>query len=166
MIQPHFTFVYPEQEIPAQTYLQPASYLRKTFTLEGKPLRATLYTTALGVYEPYINGRRADEARLMPGFTNYHARVQYFESDVTEFVKEGKNVIAAVLGDGWYRGCLGAFSQRAFYGDRLMFAAALEIKTAQETIWIHTDENTKASQTGSLHSRRFVPSPTVAIHRV
>lgn len=150
MANPPFTFVYPESAAPEANRLQPASYLRKTFELTGMPLKATLYATALGVYEPYVNGKRADAARLMPGFTNYHKRVQYFETDVTQLLREGKNVLAAVVGDGWYRGCMGAFSQRAFYGDRLMFAASLEIETAQGVIWVRTDEDTRSSQNGPI----------------
>lgn len=74
-----FAFVEPELQAPSQSCLQPASYLRKPFVLAERPISATLYTTALGVYEPYVNGHRAGEARLMPGFTNYHKRVQYLK---------------------------------------------------------------------------------------
>ncbi len=131
-----FVFVMPEEAVPDVARLQSASYLRRSFQLDQDPVRATLYTTGLGVYEPYVNGALADPAKLMPGFTNYHRRVQYFTSDVTGLVHRGENVLAAILGDGWYRGCMGAFSQRAFYGDRLMFAGALKIETAEETLWI------------------------------
>lgn len=145
-----FVFVMPENTVPEPGRLQPASYLRRNFNLEVQPVRATLYTTGLGVFQPFVNGMEADKARLMPGFTNYHKRVQYFASDVTELLHKGENVMAAILGDGWYRGCMGAFSQRAFYGERLLFAAALEIVTAGETLWIYTDEQTKATQNGPI----------------
>ncbi len=36
---------------------QPATYFRKVFYLEESPARARLYVTALGLYQPTINGR-------------------------------------------------------------------------------------------------------------
>lgn len=145
-----FSFLEPELENPDEKRLQPASYLRKVFFADGQIVKATLYTTGLGVYVPYLNGADVSTSLLMPGFTNYHKRVQYFAADVTAYVRPGKNVIAAVLGDGWYRGCLGAFSKRAFYGNKLKFAAALELVTADGIRWIYTDEETKATQDGPI----------------
>ena len=145
-----FQFVEPEQEVPDKDRIQPASYVRKVFEVRCPVTRATLYSTALGVYEPYVNGKKVEVARLMPGFTNYRKRVQYFKTDVTEFVREGKNVLAAVVGDGWYRGSLGAFSERAYYGDKIQFAASLEVQSEGETLWICTDGETKATQDGPI----------------
>lgn len=145
-----FFFIEPESEKPEESCLQPASYIRKSFYVKGKVQRATLYTTGLGVYVPYVNGHEAGNSLLMPGFTNYKKRVQYFTKDVTDYIKDGDNVIAAILGDGWYRGSLGAFSTRAFYGDKIKFAASLEVVTDQGTSWIFTDEETKASQDGPI----------------
>ncbi|MBR0280772.1 MAG: family 78 glycoside hydrolase catalytic domain [Oscillibacter sp.] len=150
MGQLQFSFVTPEQSAPERNQLQPASYLRRSFVLEGAIRKATLYSTALGVYIPYINGREVENARLMPGFTNYHKRVQYFTTDVTDALREGENVLAAILGDGWYRGSLGAFSQRAFYGDRIQFAAILEVETEKGLIRIETDESVKATRDGPI----------------
>lgn len=145
-----FQFVEPEQTTPDKERIQPASYVRKVFELERPIIKATLYSTALGVYEPYVNGKKVEAAKLMPGFTNYRKRVQYFKTDVTALVKEGKNVMGAIVGDGWYRGSLGAFSERACYGDKIQFAASLEVQTAEETVWIYTDEDTKATQDGPI----------------
>lgn len=150
MKDPKFCFVEPELEKPDERKLQPASYIRKVFFEDKKVIKATLYTTGLGVYVPFINGHDVSSSMLMPGFTNYHKRVQYFSTDVTEQIRTGENVIAAVMGDGWYRGSLGAFSKRAFYGNKIKFAAALELVTDAGTSWIYTDENTKACQDGPL----------------
>lgn len=145
-----FKFVEPEQFVPEKNKLQPASYIRKKFKINTKIEKATLYTSGLGVYVPFINGKDVSTSMLMPGFTNYDKRVQFFSVDVTEFLQQGENVIAAVVGDGWYRGSLGAFSKRAFYGDKIKFAATLELTTEEGTVWIYTDEQTKASQDGPI----------------
>lgn len=145
-----FSFIEPEAETPKENCIQPASYIRKTFYIETAVKKATLYTTGLGVYSTYINGCDVNDSLLMPGFTNYNKRVQYFTKDVTNQISIGKNVIAAILGDGWYRGSLGAFSKRAFYGNKIKFAAALELVTEAGTIWVYTDEDTKATQEGAI----------------
>lgn len=150
MKEPRFCFVEPELEKPEEKKLQPASYIRKVFYEDRKVIKATLYTTGLGVYVPFINGCDVSSSLLMPGFTNYNKRVQYFSADVTEQICKGENVIAAAIGDGWYRGSLGAFSKRAFYGNKIKFAAVLELETEEGICRVYTDENTKACQDGPL----------------
>ena len=51
-------------------------YLRKGFTLDGAVRRATVYATALGLYELRLNGQRVGDHRLAPEWTDYHTRVQ------------------------------------------------------------------------------------------
>ena len=66
--------------------------------------RATLRTTALGLYVPFVNGREITSRRLMPGWTQYEHRVPSQEFDVTRFLVVGTNCVAALVGDGWYCG--------------------------------------------------------------
>jgi alpha-L-rhamnosidase len=99
-----------------------ATMLRREFNLAGRPMRAVVYASALGVYELYINGRRVGDQLLAPEFTDYHSRTQYQAYDVTNLLKPGSNAIGALLGDGWYAGGLGlarsvAKKPRNIYGD-------------------------------------------------
>ena len=64
---------------------------------------------------------------LLPGFTDYHRRLQYQTFDVTGQIRPGENVVLAVRGDGWYRGNLGAFNKKYCYGEKTAFACRLEI---------------------------------------
>lgn len=80
--------------------LRKSGYFRKAFTLDKDVESATLYATANGLYVPYINGKRATEARFIPGSMQKISEYQVF--DVTEFVASGDNVLAAVTGNGWY----------------------------------------------------------------
>ena len=106
---------------------QPASYVRKTFFVERGVRRAGLSMTALGVYEGYVNGRRLGQQVLTPGYTDYHYRVQYQTYDVTADLVPGENVVSALVGDGWYRGCIGIGSNRNSYGSKTKFACCLHI---------------------------------------
>ncbi len=122
----------------------PPPYLRKTFTLNSVPEDARLYITALGVYEAYINGTRVGDDIFSPGWTDYNKRVQYQTYDVTGLLRAGENVLAAVLGDGWYCGHVG-WRARQEYGDSPALLATL---VAGETV-ISTDETWRTA-TGSI----------------
>ena len=49
-------------------------WLRKTFTLTGKPARAVAYVNPLGYYELYVNGRKVDDHVLSPAVADYSKR--------------------------------------------------------------------------------------------
>jgi len=81
---------------------QPAAYLRRTFDTAKTVRQARLYVTALGTYRIFVNGTRVGAGELTPGFTDFRKRVLYQTYDVTNLVTRGSNVIAALLGGGWY----------------------------------------------------------------
>jgi alpha-L-rhamnosidase len=92
---------------------RPAPYLRRRLELDRPVRRAMLYATARGVYELHVNGERVGDAVLAPGWTDYRKRIEYAAHDVTELVREGANVLSAILGDGWYSGFVGFDRKRA-----------------------------------------------------
>jgi alpha-L-rhamnosidase len=79
-------------------------YLRKKFVLQTRPARATAYVTAAGVYQLRLNGDRVGNHLLAPEWTNYHKRIQYDTLDITKTLLPGRNVVGAVLSNGWYCG--------------------------------------------------------------
>lgn len=105
----------------------PVDYFKKVFSIDKKIKSARLYATACGLYEISINGSQAVNMPLAPGITDYRLRVQYQTYDVTDLIKEGKNIISAILGDGWYRGSVGAWGIRNQYGTQTKLLAQLEI---------------------------------------
>jgi len=94
-------------------------YLRTEFTLPGAPVRARLYATAHGIYEPRVNGVRAGDRQLAPGWTEYHRRLQYQTYDVTALLHTGPNALGVIVADGWWSGCVGfdALRPARHYGD-------------------------------------------------
>ena len=147
-----FIFVEPELNALNIKEQQPASYIRKRIQIGGGVKTAKIYMTALGVYKGYFNGKELDNQILLPGFTNYHKRVQYQEYDVTANLKEGENVISCILGDGWYRGYLGPFNKRNVYGDKIKFACTMVIQYVDREEIIYSGEDWKATQEGELIS--------------
>ncbi|HJS29090.1 MAG TPA: glycoside hydrolase family 78 protein [Anaerolineales bacterium] len=142
----------------------PASFLRNHFDLDRLPEWARLYITALGVYEPHLNGQVVGGDVLAPGWTDYARRVQYQVYDVTDLMLLGENVLAAVLGDGWYCGFVG-WGERQQYGDRPRLLAQLSLRFAGgDTRIVATGERWKASygpilasdlQRGESYDARF-----------
>jgi alpha-L-rhamnosidase len=110
-----------------------APLLRREFALDeghGPVSRATLRTSALGVFEAWVNGIPSSDELLAPGWTSYEWRVRLVEHDVTDAVVAGaatRTVIGLRLGNGWYRGWLGFTGQRAVYGDERAGYAEIEI---------------------------------------
>ncbi len=104
----------------------PAPFLRTSFSVTKPVARARLYATALGLYEPHLNGAPVGEDVFAPGWTDYDIRVQYQVYDVTGQLHQGENVLGAILGDGWYAGHVG-WLERQRYGDRPKFLAQLVV---------------------------------------
>ena len=104
----------------------PCPYLRRTFKLPGRPVRARLYISAIGLYEAWINGRQVGDDVFTPGWTDYRHRIQYQTYDVTGLLKRGRNALGAVLGDGWACGCVGWFGRQRYF-DRPRLLAQLEV---------------------------------------
>src|SRR6516225_2255329 len=133
-----------------ETKSNPAPLLRTEFSIGKKVERARLYATAMGLYEMALNGRRVGDEYFTPGWTAYDYRFQYQTYDVTGMVKSGANCLAAMLGDGWFRGRIAWGGKRNLYGKKLELLAQLVITYADGTQEIVvTNEKWKAS-TGAV----------------
>ncbi|XMN05068.1 alpha-L-rhamnosidase [Streptomyces griseobrunneus] len=105
----------------------PVAQLRHEFRLRSTPVvRARLYSTALGVYEAHLNGKKVGTDSLAPGWTDYDKRVQYQTYDVTGLLKAGANALGVELAAGWYAGNVGMFGPHQ-YGEIPSFLGQLEV---------------------------------------
>lgn len=80
----------------------PAPLFRTHFEVAKPVARARLYGTGLGFHEMYLNGEKVGDQVLSPVFTQYEKRVCYLVHDVTAQLREGRNALGAMLGNGWY----------------------------------------------------------------
>ena len=104
-------------------------YLRKEFVVGSEIRRATVYVTALGLYELRLNGQRVGDQLLAPEWTNYHRRLQYQVYDVTALLRPEKNVLGSILGNGWYCGLFQNWPCGVrIYGDEPALLLRLEIE--------------------------------------
>lgn len=127
----------------AQLFLPAARQYRKAFEAKSSQVtRATLYATALGIYELHLNGQRVGDAYFAPGWTDYRQRAYYQTYDVTPLIQAGENAVGAWVADGWYSGYVGfglltgmgtERIGRYIYGKTPAVMAQLEIEYADGT---------------------------------
>ncbi|MCM1064508.1 MAG: glycoside hydrolase family 78 protein [Eubacterium sp.] len=105
------------------------TYLRKQFAKKGKVREAYVCSTALGLYQLYLNGTRIGQDEMTPGWTSYHKHLCYQVYDVTEQLQgsEPECCLGALLGAGWYKGEMGFLHLRNYYGTRTGLLCQLRI---------------------------------------
>ncbi|HEX3006154.1 MAG TPA: family 78 glycoside hydrolase catalytic domain, partial [Bacteroidales bacterium] len=82
--------------------LKPAPYFRKGIEITKRIKTARAYIAVAGLYELYINGEKTGNHRLDPMYTRFDRRTLYVTYDVTSQLRQGKNAIGVILGNGWY----------------------------------------------------------------
>lgn len=104
-----------------QIYIQADSFgvpsFSKAFSLTKEVVSAKLYTSGLGVYETYLNGKRVGRKlsdgsiqydELKPGSSEMAARKLYQTYDITDMLATGKNVLSSIVTSGWWTGRVAA----------------------------------------------------------
>ena len=129
---------------------------RKEFKLTEEVKQARVYISGIGYYELYINGEKIGDHVLDPATTYYnndqpfelHSRVLYVTYDVTDYLRAGKNVVAVMLGHGWYsteEDIPPAPSFRDPYGDRPKLILQMNVQLRDgRRVNILSDETWKA----------------------
>lgn len=128
----------------------PAVNVRKLFTVNSNVKKATLYATARGFYDLYVNGIKVNYTFYNPGFTDYRKRLYYSEFDVTSLIREGTQSLGATVGKGYYTGFCG-YSGAEVYGKENTFLAALVLEYEngdEETIL--TDDSWQFTDMGAV----------------
>jgi len=80
----------------------PMPLFRKTFSANKTIAEARLYICGLGYYEAYINGKKAGDHVLDPGWTAHREQALYVTYDITAMLQRGSNAIGVMSGNGWY----------------------------------------------------------------
>ena len=80
----------------------PSLLLRHEFTVKPGLRRALVNICGLGEYELTLNGKKAGEDFLSPGWTKYDRTCLYDTRDITADLKTGNNAVGIELGNGMY----------------------------------------------------------------
>ncbi|MBP5307725.1 MAG: family 78 glycoside hydrolase catalytic domain [Clostridia bacterium] len=121
-----------------------------------KPVKsATVYSTAVGIYNLYFNDKKIGRDYFAPGFTSYKNRLQYQVYDVTEYLVGGGSLIA-VVGGGW---AVGSFTHKRLnriYARRQALLLELRITYEDGTAEIiGTDESWQVTEEGNFRFAEF-----------
>ncbi len=92
------TDVYNPDDGPNKMY---DPWFRKSFHLNEKPVKATIFVASVGYHEVYVNGQRIDDHVLAPAVTDHTQRARYIAYDISSALQQGDNVIALWLGTSW-----------------------------------------------------------------
>ncbi len=119
--------------------------------------RARLYTSALGVYESFINGQRVGRLQedgqiiyeeLKPGYTQMEDRKCYSTYDVTWMLQNGsENVLSAIVTSGWWNGAAVQFRmpEELIFHENAYLAKLVITYSDGSTEIIDTDSSWKAA---------------------
>ena len=121
---------------------------RKEVTLrDERVVKAVLYSSALGVYDVFVDGERLGDHQLKPGWTDYRKEIPYVEMNVTRWIKKGKtHVLAAEVSNGWWsggiaRGVYGKAVKNAFVSKLVVtYADGNRMEVCTDTTWKASDE--------------------------
>lgn len=112
---------------PTYRLESPAPLFRRRFTL-SRVGEAKLSLCALGYGRCWINGQEITDDLLTAPVSNYSKTLWYYTYDVSSLLREGENVVAVVLGNGFFNETLKTawnFDQ-ADWRDQPKFALCLE----------------------------------------
>jgi hypothetical protein len=80
----------------------PSLLLRREFSVKPGLKRALIHVCGLGQYELTLNGKKAGDDFLSPGWTEYDKTCLYDTRNITADLKRGKNAAGIELGNGMY----------------------------------------------------------------
>lgn len=142
-------FVAATQEYCTHEKMIPAPLLRKSFSLEKLPEKASLTICGLGFYKLFLNGKEITNGYLAPFHSNPDQVLYYDVYDVKENLQQGENVIGIILGNGFLN-CVGG---QVWDFDKAPYRSAPKTAFALETedgVLLEADESVKTHPSAIL----------------
>ncbi len=129
-----------------------ATWFKKDFVIDKAVTAARLYICGLGYSEAFLNGKKVGDHVLDPGQTDYEETAHYQAFDVSRQVRMGTNVLAILLGDGWYNQDRGFCTTTLAYGKpglrtllTLLFADGSRQLVTSDADWMWKESGTRLS---------------------
>ena len=137
----------------------PMTFRKRIYT-NKKAARATLYATAMGIYDVYINGKRVSDRYFAPGFTSYAHTLQYQTYDVTALLS-GSDDISFIVAGGWAVGSFVFTRKNRISADRQALLAELRLEYADGSVeTVGTDASWLVTEGGSYLEADFYDGET------
>lgn len=121
--------------------------LRRECTATKPVKRAMAYICGLGQFEMFLNGEKVGDHFLDPAWTKFDKEAQYVAFDITGELRDGKNAVGVMLGNGYYHTPHGRYLKLLFsYGAPKMICK-LQIEYADGTAQtVVSDDKWRASE--------------------
>ena len=97
--------------------VRPATYFRKSFTVDRPVKSALLYSTSAGYSEFFLSGQKIGDRVLNPAQTDFDKRIYYDVDDLTSSLTLGDHVLGVHLGNGFYGERTAFGMDKLFYGE-------------------------------------------------
>ena len=133
---------------------------QKNISLKKKVKEVKIFSTALGIYNLYINNKKIGDQYFAPGFTSYKSFLQYQTYDITSLIKDNFSLYAVVAG-GWAVGSFVFTRKNRITAPRQ--ALLLQIRIVYEdnsTNIISTDESWLVSTSSPFINADFYDGET------
>ena len=101
--------------------------LAKDFSLPGEVESARAYVCGVGIYELEVNGEKAGNEYLLPGYHCYDFQLEYQSFDITSLLHAGENTLGIALGPGWYKGDIIFDRYHNLYGDTMQAVCEVHV---------------------------------------
>lgn len=135
---------------------KPVYYFFKDFYTDKPVKKATIFASALGLYNIYINDLKVGNSYFRPGFTSYDHIIQYQSYDVTDMLRLGETQIQVMLADGWYRGVFTFLNKRNLWGKQTALIFQMHVEYADGTcVIVVSDESWQVSCKGNVTYSEF-----------
>ena len=128
-------------------------YFRKNFIAKKQITQALAFVTGVGQYEFEVNGNKAANSFLSPGWTFYDKTVLYNTYDITNMLQQGSNACGLIVGNGFYN-----INKERYYKLIAAFGAPkmickIVIRYADETVdYIVSDSSWKTTASPVTYS--------------
>lgn len=126
---------------------------KKQLNVKKEVGRAVIYSTAIGIYELELNGKKVGNEYFAPGFTSYKNTLTYQAYDVTDLLSGGDNVLTAAVAGGWAVGSFVFTRANRITAPRQAFLAEIRVtyKDGSSEI-IGTDESWLVTREGNFRT--------------
>lgn len=146
-------------DFPKKVSPKPMNFI-KNFECSKEVKRAWINSTALGVYEVDLNGKKVGNDYFAPGLTSYYNQIQYQTYDITKDLKK-TNLIHFVVAGGWAVGSFNYIRKNKISADRQALLCEIHIEYQDGTSQvIPSDETWKISLDGNYQMAEWYDGET------
>jgi len=132
-----------------------ASWFVSTIKNERKVVSAKWMTTALGIYQLYVNGKPVGDEFLKPGYTHYAKTKRSITYDITDYINsqtDAENTLSVQVTPGWWADkIITPYGNKGMIGKKCAFRGVVEL--------IYNDGSKKYYGTDTINWKAGIAGP-------